>query len=698
MKLLKFVGLSFIFCLFSLQITAQKSYLDDADKALMQEEKYFEAIELYKKAYVKEPARDVKVQIIFKIAEAYRLSDQQLEAEVWYDKSVIAQYADPIANMRLADMKMMNGKYDEALVAYQKYAAEVPSDPRGKKGIEAAEQAQSWADNPEGLIVEPAILINSEFYDYNPAFSDRKDMEMIFTSTREGSTGSNTSEVTGGNFSDLYITQRDKKGKWSVPVLVEGEGINTEDSEGGVVVNSRRNLMYFTRCRVEKNGYMGCQILSAKRQGVKFATPEVIAIASDSAVVGHPALSPDDKILVFASDMDGGQGGKDLWYIREESRGKWSAPINLGPEINTTGDEMFPFIKENGTLYFASNGHVGMGGLDIFSAENVGDAQWGKVTNMKAPINSSANDFGITFSGNKNRGFFSSSREGGRGKDDIWQFSEPPILFVLKGLVKDLETGQPLVAANVKLIGTDGSSAEVQTGADGTFEFAKNGDADYINKNTSYQLTVSKPNYLNAKGKETTVNVEESKIFAHLYELQPITEKAIKLPEIVYPFNQANITPQAADSLEFLYKILVDNPKLVIELRANTDSRGGDDYNLKLSQKRADSAVAYLVRRGIDPERMEPKGYGETNLLISDDEIAKLASEEEREAAHQANRRTEFSILRDDFVPANPAGEAEGQGDAAPAKGGEQVAPEGDANPETEAVPEAEDEGAEDEQ
>lgn len=686
MKLLKVVGLSFLFCLFSLQVVAQKSYLEDADRALMQEEKYFEAIELYKKAYVKEPARDVKAQIIFKIAEAYRLSDQPMNAEVWYDKSVIAQYADPIANMRLGDMKMMNGKYDEALVAYQKYAADVPSDPRGKKGIEAAEQAQTWADNPEGLIVEPAVLLNTEFYDYNPTFSDRKDMEMIFTSTREGSTGSNISDVTGGNFSDLYITKRDNKGKWSEPVLVEGDGVNTEDSEGGAVVNARRNTLYFTRCRVEKNGYMGCQILSAKRQGVKFALPEVIAIASDSAVVGHPALTSDDKILVFASDMDGGQGGKDLWYIREESRGKWSAPINLGPEINTAGDEMFPFIKPNGTLYFASDGHVGMGGLDIFSAENVGDAQWAKVTNMKAPINSSANDFGITFAGDKNKGFFSSSREGGRGKDDIWQFSEPPILFVLKGLVQDLETGQPLVAATVKLIGTDGSSAEVQTGADGKFEFAENGgDGYYINKNTSYQLTVSKPNYLKAKGKETTVNVEESKIFAHLYELQPITERAIKLPEIVYPFNKANITAQAADSLEFLYKILVDNPTLIIELKANTDSRGGDDYNLILSQKRADSAVGYLVRRGIDPARMVPKGYGETNLLISDDVIAQLASEEEREAAHQANRRTEFSILGDDFVPASLP-EEQGEGETPPNGEAEEITPE----EETEEEPEGE--------
>lgn len=652
MKISRVVGLALLLSLFSLQVIAQKSYLEDADKALMEEEKYFEAIELYKKAYVKEPGRDVKAKIIFRIAEAYRLSDQAQQAEVWYDKSIIAQYADPMAKLRLAEMKMMNGKYDEALSAFQKYVAEDPTDPRGKQGIEAAEKAQNWVDNPTNVLVEPLVLINSEFYDYNPTFADKKNKEMIFTSTREGSTGSGESDVTGGNFSDLYYTKVDNKGKWSEPVIVGGEGVNTEDDEGVAVLNKRRNTMYFTRCRVEKNGYMGCQILSAKKQGVKFGTPEIIPIGSDSAVIGHPALTVDDKILIFASDLSGGQGGKDLWYIREESRGKWSAPINLGPEINTRGDEMFPYIRDNGMLYFASDGHVGMGGLDIYSAEVLGDAQWGKVENMKSPINSSANDFSIVFDGDEFKGFFASSREGGRGKDDIWQFNEPPILFVLQGLVQDIESGRPLVAATVKLIGTDGTTAEKQTDENGEFKFAKNGGEDYIKENTSYRVTVTKPKYFNAKGKETTVNVFESKIFSHLYELIPIPEDGVvKLPEIVYPFNESTITPQAADSLEYLYKILVDNPKIVIELRANTDSRGPESYNLKLSQARAESAVNFLVNKGVALDRMVPKGYGETKLLISDSEIAKLASEEEREAAHQINRRTEFSITRSDYVP-----------------------------------------------
>lgn len=686
MKIFKVVGLSIFFSFFGNHLIAQKSYLDEADFKLYQEEKYYEAIEMYKKAYVKEKARGVKAEIIFKIAESYRLTDQIEPAEVWYEKSIIAQYDDPIVYLRFGDIKMQAGKYDEALVQYQKYVVKKPTDPRGKIGVESAKEAQEWADNPKNYIIEPVVLLNSEYYDFSPAFSDKKSNEMIFTSTREGSVGSNTSEVTGDNFADLYYSKRDKKGKWSEPVLVEGEDINTEAEEGAPIFDSRKSTMYFTRCKFEKNGYFGCQILKAKKQGPKFAKPEAIPIASDSAIVAHPALSPDNKILVFASDMPGGLGGKDLWYIKELSRNSWSEPINLGPDVNTEQDEMFPFIRANGDLYFSSNGRLGMGGLDIYRAKKKGNSKWGDVENVKAPINSNSNDFAIHFDGDREKGYFSSNREGGRGKDDIWEFSEPPILFLLKGIVLDEETKEPLSAATVKLVGTDGTVAEKQTNADGTFEFARNGDQSYINENTSYSISVTKPDYLGAKGKETTVGVTESKIFNHRYELVPIQD-VMKLPEILYAFDDVAITEQAKDSLDYLYDIMVGNPTLIIELRANTDSRGSDKYNERLSQGRAESVVTYLSSLGIAKERMVPKGYGEYKLLISDAEINKLATEEEREAAHQLNRRTEFSVISFDYVPGKNEGnqnpddveiiKREGEG-TDPENGGTNTNPQGE--------------------
>lgn len=662
MKFFKALGFLLLFLSFGFQVSAQRSYLDDADHALYKEGKYFEAIEMYKKAYTKEPGRDVKAEIIFKIAESYRLSDQTEQAEVWYDKSILAQYPDPIARMHLGDMKMQNGYYDEALIEYQKYAAEVPSDPRGKVGIEAAKEAQKWIDSPENYIVEPEVLLNSEFSDFSPTFSSKKMNQVVFTSTREGSMGTDQSAVTGESFSDLYQADQDKKGKWSTPKLVEGDEVNTEAAEGASVLNSRKNAMYFTRCNYDKNGFFGCQIMTAKKQGPKYATPIVIAIGSDSTTFGHPALTPNDKILIFASDLEGGQGGKDLWYIKEEKRGVWSKPINLGTEINTPGDDMFPYVDSDGDLYFASNGHVGMGGLDIYVAKKKGDAQWSGVTNMKAPINSNANDFGIIFYGEKS-GLFTSSREGGKGKDDIWKFYSPDPEFKILTLLKDSKTGEVLSAGKVSIIGTDGSTVEAESDAEGMAEFE-------IAMNTSYVITASKPGYLQAKGKETTVGQKESKIFNHLYELIPIEKTGIQLPEILYDFNKITLTPQAKDSLDYLFDILIDNQNIVIELRANTDSRGGGDYNLKLSQGRAESAVSYLAGKGIPLDRMVPKGYGKNNLLIPDSEINTLATEEEREAAHALNRRTDFIVLREDYVPAPTIPEIPEMDDDAGTEGG----------------------------
>lgn len=670
-------GLFFLAFIFSLNLSAQKNFLAEADHALYNEQKYFDAIEMYKKAYTKEKGRDVKAEIIFKIAESYRLSDQAEQAEVWYDKAILARYNDPISYLHLGEMKKLNGKYDEAIVQFKKYMAEMPEDPRGEMGVKSAEEAQKWVDQPTKYIVEPMSLINSEGYDFSPTFSDKKNEEIIFTSLREGSTGSGVSAVTGQSFADLYVSTRDRKGKWSEPVLVEG--VNTESEEGSAVMNQRKNTIFFTRCMVDKKGYFGCKIYQAKKMGQGFGQEEAIPVGTDSTTIGHPALSADDNTLIFAADLDGGFGGKDLWYVKLISRSKgWSEPINLGSDINTSGDEMFPYIHSDGSLYFASNGLPGMGGLDIFKAEVMGENKWGNPKNMKAPINSNANDFGIIFDGNNNKGYFTTSRQGGKGEDDIWSFSEPPLLFVLQGLVKDLETGEPLVAATISLVGTDGTTAEAETDAAGTFEFADNAGDPYIKPNTSYSIAVSKPGYLNAKGKETTVGLEESKRFAHLYELQPIAkDKAIKLPDILYAFNSADLTEQAKDSLNFLYSTLADNPTIVIELSSHTDSRGSGAYNKKLSQARAESAVAYLVSRGIAADRMEAKGYGKERLLISDAEINKLPTEEEREAAHQLNRRTEFTVLRTDYIPKNTAPEVGLDDGDAPIENEETTTPEG---------------------
>ncbi|MBL4594257.1 MAG: OmpA family protein [Flavobacteriales bacterium] len=662
MKIIRIIGVFALVAVISLTVNAQKNYKLEADVAFSGF-KYYKAIEMYKKAYTKESKKEVKAEILFQIAECYRGKNDGKQAAVWYNKSIKAKHDNPLAIYYVADIYKSQGKYEDAIVQFNKYKAANPSDKRGAEGVKSCELAKEWKDNPSRTVVNPLPLLNSEDYDFSPVYADKKNVEVYFTSTRQGAAGSEIHEGTGSNFADIWKSKRDKKGKWSEPVVLN-EAINSPASEGSSCLNNKRNVIYFTRCEVQKNGIAGCGIMMAKKQGQKWGEPEYIIVmgAEDTMKVRHPAISPDDKVLVFSANMPGGQGGIDLWYMTYDKKAKtWSQPINLGSEINTSANEAFPYIRENGDLYFASNGHKGMGGLDLFKAASTGVNQWSGVENLQVPMNSEADDFGIVFEGDKNRGMFNTSREGGKGGDDIWEFYLPPMLFELTGVVKDVETGNILAGATVKLIGTDGSSAQTTTDENGNFYFVENGPDRYINKETSYSLVVEKKTYLNAKGKETTVGQETSKKFFHEYALQPFQDVVIKLPLIEYEYNKADLRPNSKDSLDYLYNIMTENPTIVIQLRSHTDFRGSAAYNQRLSQRRAQACVDYLVKeKGIHPDRIKAKGMGESEpikgaggIVLTEKYIKGLKSKEEIEAAHQRNRRTDFKVVSDDFVPAS---------------------------------------------
>jgi peptidoglycan-associated lipoprotein len=360
---------------------------------------------------------------------------------------------------------------------------------------------------------------------------------------------------------------------------------------------------------------------------------------------------------VFSSNMKGGQGGKDLWKVMLGAGGLPTGQIaNLGKDINTPKDEMFPFLRDNGNLYFASNAPGGMGGMDIYMAEKTGDGTWGHMENLKYPVNSSGDDFSIIFDGVEERGYFTSDRPGGKGEDDIWRFYVPDMVFALQGTAVDKETGEPLPDAKIEVVGTDGSNFSTLADADGKFSFEENGKDRYIKENTSYTVRATKENYLVVNDQITTVGLTESTTFVKEYLLQPVSpDKAIALPEVQFDLGSAALRPEGKDSLQTLYQTLVDNPTIIIELAAHTDSRGSDKANITLSQNRAQSCVNYLVSKGIDPARMVAKGYGETRLRITDAEIAKMATTEEKEAAHQKNRRVEFTVKSFGYVPTEGA-------------------------------------------
>ncbi len=637
---------------------AQGKQAEEADDAF-NKGFFYNAIELYKKAYTTEKKASEKAVLIFKVAEAYRALGDAENAEVWYEKANKAQYPDPITYYYIGEALKEQGKYAEAIAAYNKYKEKNPGDMRADASLASCQQAQAWKETPTRYKVDPEVLLNSPQYDFSATFSDKRNSDVVFASSRPASTGTETDGIVGESFTDLYSSSRDKLGKWSEPVRL-APVINTAAHEGSATFNSKRSLMYFTRCPHEKKKAFGCDIWVSKTVGGNYAEPVMLPIRpqqdkDDTATItiGHPTLSPDDNRLIFSSNMKGGQGGKDLWKVSLDKNGMPTGAVtNLGKEINSPKNEMFPFLRNNGDLYFSSNGVAGMGGMDIFRAEKTGDNTWGHVENMKYPINSAGDDFSIVFDGDEERGFFTSNRPGGKGEDDIWRFYVPDMVFSLQGVAKDKMTGAPLPDAKIEIVGTDGSNYSTLADANGAFTFEENGKDRYIKENTSYTIRASKDQYLVVNDQITTVGLTESTTFVKEYLLQPVRpDQAISLPEVLFDLGSAALRPEGKDSLQVLYQTLVENPTIVIELAAHTDSRGSDKANMTLSQNRAQSCVNYLISKGIDPARMVAKGYGESRLRISDAEIAKMATNEEKEAAHQKNRRVEFTVKSFDYVP-----------------------------------------------
>ncbi len=647
---------------------AQKNFKQDADNmfAGMQ---YSNAAELYKKAYAKEKRKDIKAEELFKIAECYRNIHDSKQAESWYAKAIDAKYPNPKAVLYSAEMMKANEKYAEAIAQYNAYKTLAPDDKKGEDGAKSCELAQKWKDKPSRYAAANETQINGAASDFSPMYADKKYNEVYFTSTREGAAGAVIDNITGGSYSDVYTVKRDKKGKWSTATPL-GIEVNSAQNEGAVFLNNKCNTMYFTRCPIVKKKSMGCQILSAERKGTDWGPATALAIPMvDTVAYGHPALTPDESKLYFASDMPGGQGGKDIWVSEYNKSSKsWGTPVNLGPTINTADDEMYPFVHDDGSFYFASSGHLGMGGLDIYKAEKSGENFTG-VSNMRYPINSAADDFGIVFEGKNERGFFTSNREGGKGDDDIYSFTLPALLHVTQGIVRDVDSQKPVAGAKVKLTGSDGSSVILTTDANGVYKFADNGGERYVKPNVTYTIMASMDGFFNSeKAKFTTVGDEISKTFDQALTMKSIA-KPIELPNIFYDLGKAELRPESMVSLDGLVFTLTENPGITIKLGSHTDSRGDDKSNQILAQARAQSVMDYLVSKGIEAERLTAFGFGESSpktldkalttatgfnipagTSLTEKYIMKIKDKADQEEAFQQNRRTDFVVLTTNFV------------------------------------------------
>lgn len=660
---MKFKHLNIIFIVLIAVLTtgcsASKS-VRSAHKAYQNGE-YFDAIQKYIRASQGEKDPVIRTQISYNLANAYWYIGDYKRAEQQIKNLLKKTHPDSSLQLKYAHILRYQEKYNEATEQYQQFLTKHQNNPEAANGLNSCSLAQEWAKKPTRYDVKREAALSSRDADFSPAYVGGLDNAIFFTSMREGSAGRRKSRITGQRNGDIFRSNFDiQKQKWTKPTPIEDDQkINSNLEEGAACLSKDGSTLYFTRCRYEKGTANGTEIFSALRSKDLWSDAVEIELVPDSIIAAHPSLSADEQTLFFVSDMEGGYGGKDIWKV-DRTSDSWGKPENLGPEVNTPGNELFPFIRDNGELYFASDFHPGMGGLDIFKAtytenKETEKGDW-KVENMQCPINSIADDFSITFLPGTDQGMFASNRKGSMG-DDLYSFFLPPKLFKVDGEIVNTETENKVPNAYLRIIGTDGTMLKVRS-EDGKFQFRMLPETDYI-------FAAFKDGFLNSKRIVSTVGLEDSKNFEIKLSLTP-TDAPIKVDNINYESAKADLTPGSTQALDSLIGILLLNPTIVVELMSHTDHVGSVQYNFDLSQKRAQSVVNYLIQKGVNPKRLVAKGYGETwpkkvtrkiaqqyDFLKSGDElteefILKLLPEQQ-EQAKALNRRTEFRVLSNDF-------------------------------------------------
>ena len=619
---------------------------------------YYEAAAIYRKVYTKTSPqkRDLRGYIAFRMAECNRLINNTGKATSGYMNAIRYDYPDSIVYLRLAQMQHKAGAYAEAIKNYAIYSENAPSSQLAINGIQGCELAPGWRKNPTRYEVHRMEKFNSRRAEFSPMLTGDKYDQLYFASSRTKDKEAKISAITGQNNNNLFLVKQDEKGAWLAPQELEDE-VNTEFDEGTPSFSADGNTMYYTYCAQDPEGPRTAEIYISSRSSAKWGKGTRATIVKDSVTaLGHPSISPDGKYLYYVSDAVGGLGRKDIFRSKVLGNNSFGPMENLGQEINTAGDELFPYCRDSVTLYFASNGHPGMGGLDLFKATQDSTGHW-KVENMGAPINSMGDDFGITFAGQAEKGFFSSNRNDARGYDHLYSFELPTITISIEGIVNDVDE-YPIEEATVRIVGKDGLNVKVPVKKDGSYRVELERDIRYV-------MMASARGYLNQNYELHTGPEEKNETYIVDFFLSPIS-KPVVIENIFYDFDKATLRPESKKALDEMIKMLNDNPNVTIELGAHTDRKGTDQYNERLASRRAQSVVDYLIAGGIKADRLEAKGYGESVPKTINKKMAKqydflnegdvLTEEfilnltpEQQEIADQINRRTEFKVLRTNY-------------------------------------------------
>ncbi|MCO4814878.1 MAG: OmpA family protein [Flavobacteriales bacterium] len=688
------IAFTLLILLFIGNVQGQGKYIVKAEMAYASEN-FSEATKLCAQAYAKLGrkgatkgiAKKRKADMAYKTADSYRQMEHYKEANEWLDKSIILDYQEvnPEVFLQNGNMLQMMAEYEKAIKNYDLFLDLVPGDERGLFGKKSCEMYKEYAANKTRHKIVNQTAINKKQFDMAPMHGDRKKSKLYFSSARKGSTGNDKDPRSGEAYMDLWVSDYDKKHNWTEPYLVKGEGINTVDNEGTVCFDTRYKKMFFTRCPNVKKSNLGCDIWVSDAKGkTEWKEPTKLVLKThDSISVGHPCTA-DGKFLIFASDMPGGMGGRDLWYSTYDKKADtWSKPINMGSGINTKGNELFPTFGLNGDLIYASDGLAGLGGLDIYRAANVGENKWENPTNLGSPINGINNDYALVEETTK-YGYFTSERKSNNGEyvPDIYSYELPPNLFDLKVNINELGDKYKKIE-DVKVVVTvsTGEKWEGYSDASGSVFWDKKPTGDrYVNEESSYNIQISKEGYHEDKNGSTfsTEGLNYGQSF--IIDMALLPKKPIRLPEVRYPLSKWDLlvdsTINSPDSLLFVFNLLEEYPGMVLELSSHTDSRGGNSANQKLSENRAKACYKYLVEeKGVDPRRIVPVGKGEVEarkvwkkadeyftsqpidmtgveeIILTEEYINKYRRSDNAlfKRLHQFNRRAEGKVLSMEF-------------------------------------------------
>ncbi len=618
---------------------------------------YAEAAGQYKRAYSRTAPKEkaLRGRIAYKMGDAYRRYGNVARAVGAFRNAERYHYTDTLTYYYLGELLRQQGDYKGAVKAYTAYLDSFPGFQPALRGLEACKDAEALRKKGSPYTVRLFTLFNGTRSDYAPAYLGMDATQLYFTTTRQQVLG-DISGITAMKNGDIYFSKKDEKGKWKPVEPLEGD-VNTDFDEGACSFSPDGKTMYLTVCRTDPQYPRHAEIWASQRGDAKWGKPSQLNITADTlSSYAHPAESPDGDWLYFTSDMPGGQGGLDLWRIQMKGNHGFGALENLGPDINTPGNECFPAFRPSGELYFSSDGRPdGLGGLDLYRAKpDTASGHW-TVEHLPAPMNSHGDDFGITFEGLHNRGFFSSNRAtGGRGWDKLYEFSFPEVLQTVKGWVYE-QDGYELPEAVVYMVGSDGTNEKVSVLSDGSFEKP-------LKPGVSYLFLATCKGFLNVRNELRADTIEVEKQHVLQFPLPSISVPVL-VRNVFYEFDKADLTDNSCEALDRLTAMLKENPNVTIELAAHCDYRGNDDYNLRLSQRRAESVVRYLTDHGIAPDRLTAKGYGEqvpkiVNRKLTENYpflhegdtltipyILRLPADQQ-EVCNALNRRTEFRVLR----------------------------------------------------